>query len=243
MQKKVALITGASRGIGKAIALCFAKQGYHIIITASKDHEGLAAVKNEALKFHIQCLDFLTDMSDHAQVKSMFLQVEKEFGTIDVLVNNAGISHIGLFTDMSPIQWNHMIDVNLKSAINCSYYAIPLMRKLGHGKIINISSVWGEHGASCEVIYSATKGALNSFTKALAKELAPSNIQINAIACGAIETSMNDCLSQEEKEEIAQQIPAGRFGTCEEVAQLTLLIAQSPTYLNGQIVTMDGAWC
>ena len=162
--------------------------------------------------------------------------------SIDILINNAGISHIGLLQDMSIEEWNQVLNTNLTSAFSCSKYAIPDMITRKQGKIINISSIWGCSGASCEVAYSASKGGLNLFTQALAKELAPSNIQVNAIACGVIDTDMNRCFSDEERAALVEEIPAGRMGAPEEVAQLALHIAEDCNYLNGQIITLDGGW-
>ena len=162
--------------------------------------------------------------------------------SIDILINNAGISHIGLLQDMSIEEWNQVLNTNLTSAFSCSKYAIPDMITRKQGKIINISSIWGCSGASCEVAYSASKGGLNLFTQALAKELAPSNIQVNAIACGVIDTDMNRCFSEEERSALIEEIPAGRMGSPEEVASLAYSLATASSYLNGQILTLDGGW-
>ena len=166
----------------------------------------------------------------------------EEFGQIDVLINNAGISYIGLLTDMSVDDWNRIVATNLSSAFLTSRLCVPQMvaRKSGH--IINISSVWGSVGASCEVAYSACKGGIHAFTKALGKELAPSGITVNAIACGVIDTDMNRCFSEEEREALIQEIPAGRMGTPAEVAQLTLTLCSGHSYLTGQVITLDGGW-
>ena len=243
MRKKVAVITGASRGIGKATAIKFAQEGYHLIISASKDKEGLHATKSEIERFGVQCFTFLSDMSEYQQVQAMFDEIKQIFGSIDIVINNAGISYVGLFTDMKPEEWTKLIDVNLKSVINCCHQAVPLMLRQGYGKIINISSVWGVCGASCEVVYSATKGAVNSFTKALGKELAPSNIQVNAIACGAINTSMNQCFTSDDLQALAEEIPAGRIGEPQEVADLVYALSTGNDYLNGQVIQFDGGWC
>ena len=170
-------------------------------------------------------------------------QDKEEFGGVDIVINNAGISHIGLLSDMSAEDWHRIIDVNLSSVFYTSKLAIPYMVSNKRGKIINISSVWGNIGASCEVAYSASKGGMNSFTKALAKELAPSNIQVNAIACGCIDTEMNRCFSEEERQDLIDEIPAGRFGTPEEVADLAYSLATEHEYLTGQIISFDGGWC
>ena len=165
-----------------------------------------------------------------------------EINHLDVLVNNAGISYGGLLSDMSAEDWHKVMAVNLDSCFYTSKHAIPLMLKKHSGRIINISSVWGNVGASMEVAYSASKGGINAFTKALAKELAPSNIQVNAIACGVIDTSMNACFTAEDMVALTEEIPADRIGKPEEVAHLSLQLAQAPTYLTGQIITLDGGW-
>ena len=161
-------------------------------------------------------------------------------GGLDVLVNNAGISHFGLLSDMSDEEWQTVMDTNLSSAFYCCREAIPYMISKKQGRIINISSMWGVAGASCEAAYSASKAGLNGLTQSLAKELAPSNIQVNAIACGVIDTEMNARLNEEEQNALKEEIPAGRFGTPEEVAKLALLLAEAPAYLTGQIIRMDG---
>ncbi|MGN0266414.1 MAG: SDR family NAD(P)-dependent oxidoreductase [Lachnospiraceae bacterium] len=269
---KNVLVTGASHGIGKEIAHIFIKNGYRVFMncrTSKKELLDLAEIWNE--EFRTQCIPLIYDVSDDAQVEEMFQEIKAilgrgdgslsragqpdradfnsaygrlEEGTgIDILVNNAGISHVGLLSDMTAVEWNRVIATNLSSVFYCSRRVIPHMVHKKAGKIINISSVWGNVGASCEVAYSASKGGVNAFTKALAKELAPSNIQVNAIACGTIDTRMNHCFSQEEREALKEEIPAGRFGSAEEVAQLVLQLAEGNDYLNGQIITLDGAWC
>lgn len=242
MSSKTVLVTGASRGIGKAIALKFAKESYNIVITCRKSEEELLKTKNEIEHLSISCLSFLGDMGDYETVKNLKLLIKKRFGTVDILVNNAGISHIGLLTDMDINQWNGILQSNLTSVFNCCNLFAPDMIQKRSGKIINISSVWGISGASCEVAYSATKGGINAFTKALAKELAPSNIQINAIACGAIDTQMNHFLSEEDLLSLKEDIPAARLGSPEEVAALAYQLANGNDYLNGQIIQLDGAW-
>ena len=243
MSKNV-LITGASRGIGKAIAHIFAKNGYSLVINCSKSQDALFNLKKELEEtYHVSVLASVGNIGNYDYVANLFEEIKNELGGIDILINNAGISHIGLLTDMTPEEWNHLINVNLSSVFYTSKLAIPYMLSKQAGKIINISSVWGNVGASCEVAYSASKGGMNTFTKALAKELAPSNIQVNAIACGCIDTEMNQCFSEEERQELINEIPAGRFGTPEEVANLVYSLAEKHNYLTGQIITLDGGWC
>lgn len=240
---KTVLITGASRGIGRAIARAFAKEGCRLILNCSQSKDALTSLSCELQNtYHSEVLASVGDISDYSYVAQLFDQIRARFGGVDILINNAGISYIGLLDDMTIEDWNHIIGVNLTSVFSTSKLAIPYMVHQKSGKIINISSVWGNVGASCEVAYSACKGGVNAFTKALAKELAPSNIQVNAIACGVIDTQMNACFSEEERSALADEIPAGRFGTPEEVAALTVQLAAGNEYLTGQIITLDGGW-
>lgn len=233
---KTAVITGSSRGIGKAIAEEFAKNGYHVILNASKSVDELNEAYEEFLSKGYSCEAVLADVSDYEECKKLFIKAP------DVLVNNAGISHIGLFTDMTPESWKHLIDVNLMSAFNCSHIALKTMIRNHCGNIINISSIWGERGASCEVVYSASKGGINSFTKALAKEVGLSGIRVNAISCGVIDTKMNACFDEEEKAALCDEISLARFGKAEEIAKLAYFLAEDDKsgYINGQIITADG---
>lgn len=237
--RKTALITGASRGIGLATAERFGAAGYNLILTCKNSVETLreAASRLQA-KNHIQCLAFQADMGREEDVLRLFESID----SLDVLVNNAGIAHIGLLTDMTAGEWHRVMAVNLDSCFYTCQAAIPLMLKNHRGKIINVSSVWGTQGASMEVAYSASKGGVNAFTRALAKELAPSGIQVNAIACGVIDTAMNDCLTPEDKAALTAEIPADRLGLPEEAAELILQTAQAPQYMTGQIITIDGGW-
>ncbi len=240
---KTAIITGASRGIGAAIATEFAKNGYNLSICCHNSKDALLTLAESLRKdYHVEVLTFIGDMCNYDFVEKFITDTINHFGNVNVLVNNAGIAHIGLLSDMSITEWNHMINNNLTSVFATSKLVIPSMVSAKQGKIINISSVWGNVGASCEVAYSACKGGINSFTKALGKELAPSNIQVNAIACGCIDTSMNNCFDEAEKQSLAEEIPAGRFGKPEEVAHLALQIATGNEYLTSQIITLDGGW-
>ena len=234
-----ALITGASRGIGKAAALAFAEAGYDLFLTCSQSLAHLQQLTTElSHTFHGKYLALQADMGKSEDVARIFAQIT----SLDVLVNNAGISYVGLLSEMSDEAWHHIMSVNLDSCFYTCKAAIPLMLQKHAGKIINISSVWGNAGASMEVAYSASKGGMNAFTKALAKELAPSNIQVNAIACGVIDTSMNACFSEEDMAALIEEIPADRLGKPEEAARLILQTAQAPSYMTGQIITIDGGW-
>lgn len=248
--KQTVVITGASRGIGRAVALAFAEKSafknnqeeYNIFVNCAKNSELLENVKKQIRDLGVCCESFTGDISDYNTAMEMFDEVHRHFGNVDILVNNAGISIIGLFQDMTRDEWDRIMNVNVGSVYNCCHFAIPDMINTKSGRIINISSVWGNAGASCETAYSATKGAVNSLTKALAKELAPSGICVNAIACGAIDTDMNSFLSDEDKLSLFEEIPAGRMGRPDEAGKLAVMLADAPSYLTGQIITLDGAW-
>lgn len=245
MKQRKALVTGASHGIGKAIATRFAAEGCDLILNCKTDHELLSATAHDlSSTYGIRTQVIPCDVGDHAAVCDMFEQIRTFFDGdgIDILVNNAGISQIGLLTDLSINDWNRVIATNLTSVFSCCHEAIPYMVHEKSGCIINISSVWGTVGASCEVAYSASKGGINTFTKALAKELAPSGISVNAIACGVIDTRMNGCFDAAERAALEEEIPMGRYGTPEEAAALAWQLATAPTYLTGQILSLDGGW-
>ncbi len=239
MKRKV-LITGASRGIGRAIAISFAKEGDDLYLTCKDNIEMLKELGTElSEECGINCKVFACDMSDYEAVK----ELADRIGDIDILINNAGVAWIGLLTDMEVSDWDRVIGSNLNSVFyTCRLFAPSMIRRQS-GRIINISSVWGNVGASCEVAYSASKGGVNSFTRALAKELAPSNIQVNAIACGVIDTDMNrKHLTDADLEELEEEIPSGRMGDPSEVADLVLRVSEGPAYLTGQVITLDGGW-
>lgn len=242
VDKKTAVITGASRGIGSYTALKFASMGYNIAICCMKNTNYLISLQKEVLKYGVNCVIYTGDMGYYKNCVEFFNLLYKEYGKVDVLVNNAGVSYNGLLQDMKPEEWEYVIRTNLSSVFYCSKLVIPIMLRRKSGKIINISSVWGCVGASTEVAYSASKGGVNSFTMALAKELAPSNIQVNAIACGIINTDMNSFLSIEETYAITEEIPACRLGTPKEVADFIYQIAESGSYLTGQVIKFDGGW-
>ncbi len=240
--KKTIVITGASRGIGRAIAIELAGKDTNIVINCVNNVDKLNEVKAIIEAKGSECETFAGDMGSYGDVQKMFDICLQRFGQVDVLINNAGISVVGLFQDMSEDEWHKICNTNIDSVFNCCHFAVKDMMKRHCGTIINISSVWGLYGASCEVAYSATKGAVNAFTRALAKELAPSGIQVNAIACGAIDTEMNGHLSDDDKAELAEEIPAGRFGNPQEVAELVKSLSGMNSYLTGQVITLDGGW-
>ena len=244
--RKTVLITGSGRGIGRAAALYFAKhntQPWNVVINSCHNKTQLEETAHEISSIPgANCLAIAADVGDYSQCSRMFHEIRQSYGSVDVLINNAGVAHIGLFTDMEPEQWQEMLRTNLLTVLNCCHLAVPDMVRKKSGKILNISSVWGNAGASCEAVYSASKGGINAFTKALAKELAPSHIQVNAIACGMIDTEMNRCLSPEDYQAIIDEIPACRMGTPEEVAALAYDLATGHDYLTGQIITLEGGW-
>lgn len=237
---KYALITGASRGIGAAIAQEFAAAGYSLYLTCQNSIDILTKYASKLSdEYQIICKAYKCDAGQFEDVQKLFEDIHE----LDVVVNNAGTAWLGLLTDMTVDEWHRLMSTNLDSVFYTSKLAVPVMLRNHEGRIINISSVWGNVGASTEVAYSASKGGVNSFTKALAKELAPSGIQVNAIACGVIDTDMNRMhLTDEDMEELRNEIPADRLGETKDVARLALQLAQSPTYMTGQIITIDGGW-
>lgn len=238
---QVVVVTGSSRGMGREIAYQFAKEGAMVILHGFQSISALDEIKQKIQQEGGQCETFVADISDYTQVQKMFTAILKQHSKIDVLVNNAGISQIGLFTDTTYEQWIQMVQTNLTSVYSCCHCVLPSMIHHKAGSIINISSIWGVTGASCEVAYSATKGGMNAFTKALAKELGPSQIRVNSIACGVIDTEMNQWLSPEEKEELIDSIPLMRLGQPKEVADLCLYLASSSaSYVTGQVIVLDG---
>ncbi len=238
-----AIITGASRGIGRELAIQLAKYYDNIAITSYKHADLLSETANIIEQTGTKCYMEAGDIGDFTFVRNFIKHITDVFGdAIDLLVNNAGISYIGLLTDMKENDFDDMMKTNIYSVFNTCHQVVPYMVHQKRGKIVNISSVWGNVGASCEVAYSASKGAVNSFTKALAKELAPSNISVNAIAFGAIDTEMNNHLSAEEKDMLIDEIPAGKMASAAEAAHFVTDICRTSSYLNGQVITFDGAW-
>lgn len=234
-----ALVTGASRGIGRAIAQALAEEGYRLYLTCHRSEKELTDLSNHLSEaYNIVCTPIIADMGDMHAVNDVFAQIDD----LTLLVNNAGISHIGLLHEMTVEEWQTLMNVNLNALFYTCRLAIPMMLRHHAGKIVNISSVWGNTGASMEVAYSASKGGVNAFTKALARELAPSGIQVNAIACGMIDTDMNQCFTDEDIEALRQEIPADRIGQVAEVAEMVVSLLHAPDYLTGQVIGLDGGW-
>ena len=238
---KVALVTGGTRGIGKGIAIELAKAGACVIINYKSNDKAAEKTLEELRGLGAYALKIKGDVSDYGFSKQMIETTIGKLGKIDILVNNAGISKVGLFMDALPEEWDNILNVNLMGTINCSHNAVKEMIKQKSGSIINISSMWGNVGASCEVIYSASKGAINAFTKSLAKELAPSNIRVNAIAPGVIDTEMNGWLSAEDRKSLVEEIPMMKFGEVDDIGNLvTFLASEKSKYMTGQVITIDG---
>lgn len=242
MHQKTVFISGASEGIGRAAALIFAANGYHTFLNARSEEHLLSLQAEITSTYHTGCHIFPGDISNAETVRNIFHQIEHTCLGMDVLVNNAGIAWIGLLSDMTDEEWDCILRTNLSSVFYCCRSAIPMMLHKKAGKIINISSMWGVSGASCEAAYSASKSGVNGLTRALAKELAPSNIQVNAIACGVIDTKMNEQLSAEERASLSEEIPAGYFASPQEAAQFIFHIASAPSYMTGQVIGFDGGF-
>ena len=240
---KVVLITGSSRGIGSAIAKELAHKGASVIINFSQDNLGAEKTLEEIQLNGGYAKIIKKDISNSVNCKELIEEVISIFGKIDILINNAAKSQVGLFMDFTEEDIEGLINTNLLSAMYLSKYALPYMISKNYGNIINISSIWGEVGASCEVVYSTTKGGLNLFTKSLSKEVAPFNIRVNSIAPGVINTEMNSFLSEEEKQNLIDEIPMNRFGDVSEIAKaVAFLCSDDSKYLTGQIIKIDGAF-
>lgn len=239
---KVAIITGASRGIGRAIAIELGKEGASVVINYSKDEEGAKETLEVLRELGVVAYAIKRDVSSFEGAEEIINKTLEHFGKVDIVVNNAARSTLGLFMDATREDIEGLISTNLLGAMYLTKLAIPHMLGKG-GAVLNISSMWGEVGASCEVLYSTSKGGLNLFTKALAKEMAPSNIRVNAIAPGVIDTMMNSFLSQEEREELENEIPVGRFGLPEEIGKTAVfLCSDDSSYITGQILRVDGGY-
>ncbi len=239
--RKCALITGASGGIGSAIALRLAKDGFDIAACYYSDESGIKKLEEKLALSGVVYRIYKADVSDMKSIKEIFADAAEVFGGVSVLVNNAGMAQQKLFTDITEAEFDRITEVNFKGVFNCCQCAVPYMVSQKCGKIINISSMWGVCGASCETVYSATKAAVIGLTKALARELAPSNVQVNCVAPGAIDTKMNSNLSDADKKAFAEEIPMGRFGTPEEIAGVVSFLAgRDSVYVTAQVITADG---
>lgn len=238
---KVALITGATRGIGKEIAITLAKEGYDIAINYRTENDDVKNTKTEIENFNVKCFMVKGDVSNFEECKNFVDEIIKEYGNIDVLVNNAGITKDTLFLRMKEEEFKSVIDVNLIGTFNVTRNVIPYMLKAKSGRIINISSVVGISGNAGQTNYSASKAGIIGFTKSLAKEVGSRNILVNAVAPGFIETSMTSILKDDVKNEIAKQIPLKRMGKVEDVARVVKFLAsEDSSYITGQVIKVDG---
>ena len=240
---KTALISGSSRGIGAATAEKLARAGYAVCINCVEREDKAAQLVERLRAEGCVAMAYTADVSDSAAVDAMVKTVEDQLGHINLLVNNAGISERHQFQDISPEWWKRIFDVNLGGCFNCTRAVLPPMLRLHEGCIINISSIWGHHGASCEVAYSSTKHAIIGFTRSLAMELSPTGIRVNCIAPGVIDTDMVQVLGEETLSSLARDvIPMGRLGKPEEIAEAVLFLAEKATYTTGHVFTADGGF-
>ena len=239
MSVKTALITGGTKGIGKAIALAFLERGYEVVLNYCHDERSALATQEEFNMLGYCPVLLRADVSDEAHVRAMFKEFFSIYEKLDVLVNNAGVSLIKVIQETKIADWNRVFDINVKGTYLCSLEVTEQNDFAGGGAIVNIASIWGEVGASCEVAYSASKGAIIAFTKALAKELAPSNVRVNCVSPGVIDTEMNAQLSGAEMEELISSIPVGRIGTPADVAEACLFLAES-SYVTGEVLSVGG---
>ena len=240
---KTVLITGASKGIGAATAILFAQSGYNVVINYNNSYESASLLCRSLASHGYSVMAQKANVANKLEVELMVKETLYKFGSLDILVNNAGIAHQALLSDTDEIDFDRIIDVNLKGVYNCCKAVIPSMVSRKSGKIINISSMWGQVGASCEVAYSASKAGVIGLTKALAKELAPSSITVNAIAPGLIETNMNANLTIEELTDFVNEIPLGRMGSADEIAQAIMFLASDKAdYITGQVLGINGGF-
>ncbi|ALP03808.1 TPA: SDR family oxidoreductase [Clostridioides difficile] len=243
MKKKTVLITGGARGIGKAMSKAFAKEGYNVLVNFNKSEneaKELYTILNEK-NFSVKL--FKADISNREDVEDMVDYCIKEFGGLDVLVNNAGVSQDKLFTDITDEDWDNMMNINLKGSFYCSQVALKYMISEKKGNIINISSIWGISGASCEVHYSITKAGIIGMTKALAKEVGPSNIRVNSIAPGVINTDMLSGYNEEDIDALVEETPLMRLGTPEDIANCAIFLASDKSnFITGQVISPNGGF-
>ena len=242
---KVALITGASSGIGRETAKLFAKNGYFVIAHYNTNKQGVESLIAELEKENISNTVFsaYADFNNANSVKEMFNQISKSFKHVDVLVNNAGAGLYKLITETTETEWDTLFNVNVKSAFVLTNLVLSQMIKDKRGSIVNVSSIWGEKGACMEVAYSASKSAMIGYTKALAQEVAPSNIRVNCVCPGVIQTKMNSRFTEQEILELQQDTPLGRLGNVQDVAELIYFLgSEKSSFITGQVITCDGGF-
>ena len=241
---RTVLITGSGRGIGEQTARLFWEKGDNVVLNARHPER----IRQAAAEYNAfrpgSAIAVTADVCDHGQVEQLFEEAHRAFGRVDVLINNAAVANIGLFTDISILEWDTVFDTSVKGTFYCSQLAArEMVRRHEGGVILNVSSMWGQVGASCEVAYSSAKGAVIAFTKALAKELGPSGIRVNCVAPGVIDTDMNAMHSGETMRELAAETPLGRIGTADEVAQSVLyLCSERASFITGQVLGVTGGF-
>ena len=239
--RKIALITGGSRGIGAACVRAFAEDGYAVVFLYKSSAEKAKSLVQTLRAESLDVAAYQCDVADPAQVKTVVADILHTYRRIDALVNCAGIAHIGLFSDMTEDEWDHLFAVNVRSVFSVTKAVLPGMISRQKGAIVNVSSMWGEVGASCEVAYSATKAAIIGLTKALAKEVGPSGVRVNCVTPGVIDTDMNAQLTDEDRAALADETPLGRIGTAEEVAKTILfLCGEGASFITGQVLGVSG---
>ena len=240
---KTVLITGGSRGIGRATAIDFARAGYQVVVNYQHSQQAAQQLVSQLVNEGCLALAVQADVADEAQVQQMIEKVQQVYGGVDILINNAGIAQQQLFTDITSEQWQRMFAVHVNGAFYCTQGVLPHMLRQKWGRIVNISSIWGLVGASCEVHYSAAKAALIGMTKALAKELGPSHILVNCVAPGVIETDMNSSLDQETMDWLSEETPLGIIGQPQDIAQSIMFLAgETNRFITGQVVSPNGGF-
>lgn len=241
--KKTVVITGASKGIGAATAILFARKGYNVVIGYNDSFQTAKLLSSSLLSQGYSVMPFKVNVTNRLETDLLIKETVYKFGSVDILINNAGIAFTGLITETEDFDSDRIFDVNLKGVYNCCRSVTPTMVNQKSGKIINISSIWGQVGASCEVAYSAAKAGVIGLTKALAKELAPSGITVNSISPGLIDTTMNANISIDDLNAFVEDIPLGRMGDAEEIATAALFLASDDAnYITGQVLGVNGGY-
>lgn len=240
---KTVLITGASKGIGAATAILFAEKGYNVVMNYNNSVQSALILQKSLVESGYKVIAYQANVTNRIDVELMVKETVERFGSIDILINNAGVASQGLFTDISDLEWNEVLDVNLNGVFNVTQAVLPYMIRQKSGSIINISSMWGQVGASCEVAYSAAKAGVIGLTKALAKEVGPSGVRVNCIAPGLIETGMNQELTLEDVAAIVEETPLGRIGSTNDVASSALFLASDESsFITGQVLGVNGGY-
>ena len=240
---KTVLITGASRGIGRETALVFSRLGYNVIINFNNNKEKAYELEKIITDEGVKAFAVKADVSKKAEVENMMAEIEKCFGGVDILINNAAVAEQKMFCDITECDWDRMFDINVKGCYNCIQAALPHMVHEKWGRIINISSIWGITGASCEVHYAASKAAVIGLTKALAKELGPSGITVNCVAPGVIDTDMNSALTEDVIKELKEETPLGEIGSPSDIAEMIAFLAgEKAKFITGQVISPNGGF-